>query len=368
MKQNEKLETLVLFYLLILFSLVMLNGRMIPDEIISLKSTNSSDTLYTGQIITRANIQEFPLPNAHIKFILLDSVSQTSKLIYEGLTDLNGKLIIDSLPIINNYVGIFDLLIDQNAKNQVCISNNGTGSDHRIAINTKPDISKQGNIIDINGRLIEKVKFIFNPINNSLDGFWKGSNVKTGTYICFVETLNGIISGKISHISNHPGTNSNKGQDSFSAQILANSQFKETTTAYSKYRVEINSDFGEPFDQAIYIYEHTSHEFIFSLEHLPIPNARIQGYVSTNRVNRISGANIFFTNLTSDISFKLTTDSIGNFYKEDVPVPLDGNFTMPENTSYYVTVNIGDSIIFKVDPITVISGELTSEVFNINIL
>jgi len=72
--------------------------------------------------------------------------------------------------------------------------------------------------------------------------------------------------------------------------------------------------------------------------------------------------------MSSAISFKLTTDLNGNFDKNDVPVPLDGDFTMPETTRYYVTVNIGDSIVFKVDPITVISGKLTSEVFNINIL
>ncbi|MBU1011618.1 MAG: hypothetical protein KKG99_01315 [Bacteroidetes bacterium] len=368
MKKNEKPRTLMLISILLLFSLVMLNGTMIPDEINFLKSASSSDTLYSGQIITRTNIQGFPLPNAEIKFMLLDSVSQTSKLIYNGFTNHNGELLIDSLPIVNNYVGIADLLIDQNARTQVYISNNGTGSDHGIVIKTKLDISKQGNIVDINGKLIEKVKLNFNPINNSFEGHWKGAYVKTGTYIFYVETLTGIISGKISHMSNLPGTNSNKGQASSSAQILANNQFKEAAIDYAKYKVEINSAVADLFEQAIYIYEHTNHEFNFSLEHLPIPNARIEGYVSTNRVNRIRDANIFFTNLTSAISFKLTTDSIGNFYKNDVPVPLDSDFTMPETTRYYVTVNIGDSIIFKVDPVTVISGELTTEVFNINIL
>lgn len=368
MKQNEKPRTLLLFYLLLFFSLAMLNGTMIPDEISSLKSVSSSDTLYSGQIITRANIQGFPLPNAEIKFNLLDSVSQTSKLIHEGFTNHNGELLIDSLPIVNNYVGIDDFVIDQNLKNQVYISNNGTGSDHGIVINTKLDISKQGNIIDMNGKLIEKVKFIFNPLNNSVEGYWNGASVKTGTYIFYVETLSGIISGKISHLSNHAGTNSNKGQPFFSIQNSAINQFKEAAIDYAKYKLEIYSSFAEPFEQAIYIYEHINHEFNFSLEHLPIPHARIEGYVSTNRVNRIGGANILFTNLTSNLSFELTTDSTGNFYKGDVSVPLDGDFTMPETTRYYVTVNIGDSIIFKVDPVTVISGELTTEVFNINIL
>ena len=345
----------------------MLNGSIIPYEIISLKSASSSDTLYSGQIVAHAYIQEFPLPNAEIKFTLLDSVNQTSKLIYEGITNYNGELLIDSLPIVNNYVGIVDLLIEQGAKNQVYISNNGTGSDHGIVINSKTEVSKQGNIIDMNGKLIEKITLVFNPFNITYEGFWKAAQVKTGTYFFYVETLDGTISGKISHISNHPTTFSN-GQAYFNKPISVANELKEAATDYAKYKVEINSAFGEPFEQAIYIYEHTNHEFNFSLEHLPIPNARIQGYVSINWVNRISGANIFFTNLTSDISFELITDSTGNFYKENVLVPLDGYFTMPENTRYYVTVNIGDSIIFKVDLITVISGELTSEVFNINIL
>ncbi|PKP31035.1 MAG: hypothetical protein CVU00_13095 [Bacteroidetes bacterium HGW-Bacteroidetes-17] len=368
MNQNEKPTTLMLFYLLLFCSLAMLNGTMIPDEIYSIKSASSPDTLYSGQIITRAHIQGFPLQNAEIKFNLLDSINQTSKLIHEGFTNHNGELLIDSLPIVNNYVGIDAFLIDQNAKSQVYISNNGTGSDHGIVIHTKLDISKQGNIIDMNGKLIEKIKFIFNPLNNSVEGYWKGASVKTGIYICYVETLSGIISGKISHVSNHLGTNSNKGQAFSSTQNLANNQLKEAATDHSKYKLEIYSAVAEPFEQAIYIYEHTNHEFNFSLEHLPIPYARIEGYVSTNRVNRIGGANILFTNLTSNLSFELTTDSIGNFYKVDVSVPLDGDFTMPETTRYYVTVNIGDSIIFKVDPVTVISGELTTEVFNINIL
>ena len=329
---------------------------------------NTADTVYSGPINIHTSIEEFPLPGATVKFSILDSINQGYLLISEGVTDRNGELIIENLPIITNYVGIQEIPGQYSGKDQLVITNNGTASYHTIIIKSEQEFPKHGFIIDINGKVIESINLIFNPLIQAYEGYWNGTPYKAGTYIFYTEKKNGIVAGKIDHVSNFSGT---QGQKYFTGKIsseLNQNRLKESAILNSKYQIKVNSEVGKTFEQFVYIYEQTAHIFNLSIEHLPIANASVEGYVSVNYNTRISGANIFWSNLTSNISFELTTDTNGYFHKDDIPVPIDNDFTNPEKTRYYITVNIGDSIVFKVDPVTVISGELTSENFNINLV
>ncbi len=340
------------------------NGNL--NYSISLKTNNASDTVYSGQIHVYTSILTFPLPNASVKFSIIDTINQIKQLITEGVTDQNGALIIERLPIISNFVGINDLsgfIIDEN---QLIISNNGTASDHSILIKTKQKIAKQGFIIDINGRLIEPVRLNFNPVLQAYEGNWRGSAFKSGTYVFYTETTNGPIAEKINHVSGLPGENSQAIPHNFSS--FPEKKLKESALINSKYEIEVNSEVSEPFKKYVYIYEQSTQDFDFTIEHLPISDARINGVVTINQTILASNAVMSWKSLLSDEEFYTYTDANGLYHKDDVPVTIDNQFTHPEWDRYYLSINIGDSITFKVDPVTVISGELVTKNCNINIL
>lgn len=355
--------TIIACLILFSFPYLLENGNI--KNLLKLKSENTSDTIYSGQISIHASILTFALPNASVKFSIIDSINQITQLILEASTDLNGELIIDRLPIISNFVGINDFSKFQKEENQLIISNNGTASDHSILFKTNLKLSKQGFIIDMNGKLIETINLIFNPILQAYEGIWKGSVHKSGTYIFYAETPKGTIAGKINHVSGLPQISS---QLSFNSSSLVKQRLKESTLIFSKYKIEVSSEVSEYFQKFVYVYEQTAQGFSFSLDHLPIANARIDGVVTINRTTVAPNAFMLWSSLISDNIFTTFTDANGYYSKDDVIVPIDDLFTNPESSRYYLTINIGDSITFKIDPVTVISGELVTTDCNINIL
>lgn len=356
---------IIITFLLLLSTGLMVNGN--STVLKNLKSGNESDTTYSGQITVRTSILEFPLPNATVKFSLVETINQTKLLVKEGLTDQNGELIIDRLPILGNFVGIAEISNFRDRDNLLFISNNGMASDHAILIKHRQKISKAGSIIDMNGRMVATVKLSFNPVLESYEGFWKGSSVKSGTYVFYVETETGTIAGKISHISAIPGMKKQISQGGFKHSSF-NKALKESSLNSSKYEIEIISEVGETLIQNAYIAEQTSYEFNFPIIHIPIPDARIQGVVTINRTTLAPNAVMLWSSLLSSAAFTTYTDANGFYSKDDVPVAIDDQFTNPEWDRYYLTINIGDSITFKVDPVLVFSGELTTKDCNINIL
>jgi hypothetical protein len=299
---------------------------------------------------------------------MLDTINQIKQLIKEGVTDQEGELIIDSLPVISNFVGINDLSGFVMDENQIIISNNGTASDHSILIKTKQKIAKQGFIIDINGRFIAPVKLSFNPLLQAYEGNWRGSAFKSGTYVFYAETTIGGIAGKINHISGVPGVANQIDPNNISTNSMKIKNLKESTSIYSKYEIEVNSEHGETFTKSVYIYEQSTYDFDFAIQHLPIPDARINGIVTINRTTLAPNAVMSWKSLLSNEEFITYTNANGFYSKDDIPVAIDSQFTNPEWDRYYLTINIGDTISFKVDPVTVISGELVTKNCNINLL
>ncbi len=350
----------MIFLFILSFHFVSVSGEEMEKTFL-MKDANSSDTIYTGQITIQTSISNFPLADAQVKFTLIDSINQNSTIVFEGLTDANGYLMIDKLPIFESYVGIDGLNLT--SKQKISITNNGTASDHgiRISLNTQNPV--QAYILDIQGKVVDQIYMTFNPFTILHEGIWEAQHQKTGTYIFYAQTNSGSLAAKINHMSNLPGIISN------SKNTFSNSYFlKESTTEDAKFRVEILSEVNEPFEQFVYLSENESKDFHFSLTHIPIADARIEGTVTMNQSILAPNAKMTWSNLFSDDEFVIYTDANGFYSKDDVPVPLDENFTNPEFTRYYLTVNIGDSITFKVDPVLLYSGELKTQNHNINLL
>ncbi len=358
--------TLIGCLLIFSFPRLLVNENLTDPS--NLKTENSSDTVYSGQINVNTSILTFPLAYASLKFSIVDTINQITQLITEGATNQEGKLIIERLPLISNFVGIGDFPDFIKMENQLIISNNGNASDHHILLKTNQRLSKQGFIIDINGRLIESINLNFNPVLKAYEGNWRGTNFKSGTYVFYTKTTNGNFSGKISHVSGVPGEQSQVNSRNFSSYSFPEKKLKESTLIYSKYEIEVSSEVSEPFKKSVYVYEQTAYDFNFSLEHLPIPDARINGVVTINRTTLAPNAEMIWSSLISNDAFVTYTDVNGYYSKDDIPVAIDDLFTNPETSRYYLTINIGDSITFKVDPVTVISGELVTKDCNINLL
>jgi hypothetical protein len=327
-----------------------------------IKNANTSDTIYTGQIQIHTSILEYPLQDAQVKFTLLDTNSQISTLVFEGSTNRNGDLIIEKLPIFDSFVGIADLK-NPNNESLIRITNNGTASDHGIQIKLNLRSPIQGFVIDMQGRVIDEIYMSHNPFTNRHEGSWRASHQNTGTYIFYTQTAIQTIAGKINHVSNYPSQISN-----FKHLNSNQNQLKESSSESSKFIIEINSEVGETIEQTVYLSENESQEFNFSINHLPIADARIEGTVTMNQTVLAPNAKMEWSCLSSDDSFTIYTDANGYYHKDDVPIPIDEYFTNPEAARYYLTVHIGDSITFKVDPVYLISGELKTENHNINIL
>ena len=354
------------FFKLFFFSLIFICAELwvhggVFEKDFMIKNSNAGDTIYTGQIHVYTSILEFPLPNAQVKFTLVDTISQISSLVFEGSTDANGDLIIDKLPIFNSYVGIENPGHDQ--IKEMIITNNGTASDHGIQIKLNLRSAVQGFVLDMQGRIVDEIYMTYNPFTSLHEGRWEASHQKTGTYIFYVQTATQSIAGKINHVSNHPSQIPN-----FNLLKSQQNLLKEFNSESSKFNIEVSSEVGEMVEQTIYISENEAKELNFAINHLPIAYARIEGTVTMDRSILAPNAKMEWSCLYSDDSFTIYTDANGFYHKDDVPVPIDDNFTNPEATRYYLTVHIGDSITFKVDPVYLISGELKTENHNINIL
>lgn len=355
---------LIFFYLISIMLMVGKNAN--AQKLPTLKSTN--DTTYSAQVRIHTSILDFPLPDAEVKFSMIDTINQSKQLIKQGTTNQNGELIIDSLPILKNFVGISELEEPKNQENKIKISNNGTGSAHSILIKSNQKLSKEGLILGMDGRIVANINLFFDPTSLTYQGFWNGEGMKTGVYVFYVQSQNGHVAEKINHFANHPGEQNQIYFDAENQFPSLNRNLKEVTMEKAKYEVEISSEVGETFNQLVYIQEQATHEFDFSINHLPIPNAEIQGVVTINRTIQAPNAVMSWSSLLSNEGFVTYTDTNGFYSKNDIPVAIDGQFTNPEWDRYYLTINIGDTITFKVDPVLVFSGELVTRDFNINIL
>lgn len=357
--------------LIIIFSIIINSGGLFSSESIinwnknSLKEIDATNTVYSGQINMKMLIQEFSLPNAQINFYHQDTINNIETLVYQGLTDINGELNFDSLDLNSSYVAIEEFG-QAYLKNRIIVTNNGTAASHFIQFSNTDNTAGKGFIINLQGQLITMLDVNYNPSTQMNECTWNGTNTVNGIYIFYSILDNQTVSAKINHQSNYNGFSSQP----YSSGIVLNqfvAPLKSSELDVFKFRIEVISAVSVPFNKIVYIEENNTYDFEFSLEHIPILPAAIDGYITINQITFVSGATMFWENLYNNHSFTISTDTNGYYNKHDVDVPLDPDFTFPEKTRYYITVTIDTNTIFKIDPHTVVSGQLTSRNFNINL-
>ncbi len=325
------------------------------------------DTVYTRQVTSNVLREGEPVAGANIKYTLIDTVNDTQKLVREAFTDELGQDIADSLPVLKHYTGL-QPFTKQTNRNNLLITNNGTGSNHLIRFKTDAkDVSQEAYITNMLGQEIAKILVRFNPSTKTYDAVWNGEHVDQGVYLFHAKTGNKSLAGKIVHVEGRPTTTD------FSAELKETSQeknksFKSVTEGdlgVSKYAINITHESLEDFVDTVWLQEDTQHEFFFNANTVQYEDGNIQAIVRFEENGGMVGfAHAKYKQLLDPSQIFEATANQSGAYVLTVPVVYEA--TNPGQTRYEVTLTPTTVPFVELIDTLLISPGLNQLIHNVN--